>query len=328
MRFKPRTDLERVFDAINGNYLKDNDRQILNRQLQLLDLLTFRKPSSSTLKALISNITRGDQDLEDPLLTANKTESNKASKKSNKKEILVPRKPWVRRLDLNTEAKGILSDYHYKTHFKAAEEIAEGKIVVQAKKSKNFFDDQMTTPSLPKISCFKSGSINSSSLKIKKRNKDYSFNHSFEDNNELNSLMSYDNYDMNTNPLISKQYDKLEPGQMNQLSRLAFTQPKEEDDNTNIKKNVSFSENNNNTLKKKFLKPKIAMIDDNNVYIDNELYNKNTQLDLIASKVLNKCNMYHNKSMHNNTSLKKLGGKLMFTNGMTVSQFAEKYNLQ
>ena len=42
-------------------------------------------------------------------------------------KLFKPIKPWIRRTDLNKKAQGMLSDFHVKTHFKAAEEIAENK---------------------------------------------------------------------------------------------------------------------------------------------------------------------------------------------------------
>lgn len=330
MRFRPRTDLERVFDAINSNYLKETDRQILNRQLQLLDLLTYRKPSSNTLNGLLTKMNQSIEESGNTMMANNKTDTKHQNKKNEKKDIIIPpRKPWVRRIDLNTEAKGILSEYHYKTHFKAAEEIAEGKIVIQSKKDKNNFDDQ-TSPSFLKKKCFKSSNIYSPQGKTTLGNKDQFEISSFDDNNEFNSIMSYDNYDKNNNPIYSKRYDKIDQNQMNQLCQLAFTQPKEEgnDNQMSNRKNTVSSDNKNNYNSRKSIKQKITIVDDNNVFIDNELYNKGTQLDIIALKVLNKCNVYHNKSLHNNTSLKKKEGKLMFTNGLSISQFVKKYNLQ
>ena len=38
---------------------------------------------------------------------------------------------WRRNLELNSEAERILSEYHVKTHFKAAEEIAENKMITK-----------------------------------------------------------------------------------------------------------------------------------------------------------------------------------------------------
>ena len=38
------------------------------------------------------------------------------------------KKPWLKKSDINTEAEKVLYEYHKKTHFKAAEEIAENKM--------------------------------------------------------------------------------------------------------------------------------------------------------------------------------------------------------
>ncbi len=45
MRFKARTDLERVYEALTGNYYRENEREILNRQLKNIDLFTYKKPT-------------------------------------------------------------------------------------------------------------------------------------------------------------------------------------------------------------------------------------------------------------------------------------------
>ena len=68
--------------------------------------------------------------------------------------------------------------------------------------------------------------------------------------------------------------------------------------------------------------------EDNNVIINNKLYYKNTQFDLISQKVLQMCNIYSPKSKFNNTSHKSKGGKTMITKGMTVGEFEKKYNIE
>ena len=59
--------------------------------------------------------------------------------------------------------------------------------------------------------------------------------------------------------------------------------------------------------------------------IDNERFDKNKQFDLITNKILDKCNIFNHKSKFNNTILKKRNGKLMFTRGLSVEQFEQKY---
>lgn len=149
MRFKPRTDLERVFDALAGNYFLQNERDILYRQLKNLDLFHYKKPSDflKKEKELMFREEKKDDDKNKKRLSTmmvaqnlaqrgsyatpnNTTGSVKENKKQNRILFAKPIKPWVRRTDLNVEAQGILSDFHVKTHFKAAEEIAEKKSIL------------------------------------------------------------------------------------------------------------------------------------------------------------------------------------------------------
>jgi hypothetical protein len=60
-----------------------------------------------------------------------------------------------------------------------------------------------------------------------------------------------------------------------------------------------------------------------NVLIDGKFYPK-SEADIIARKVLKKCNWNNYKKKHKNTEGR---GKLMFTNGLTVKEFEIKYGL-
>ena len=53
------------------------------------------------------------------------------------KKINYKLKPWIKRDDLNIDAHKILTSYHYKTHFKAAKEIAANKNDNNIKNGKN-----------------------------------------------------------------------------------------------------------------------------------------------------------------------------------------------
>ena len=97
-------------------------------------------------------------------------------------------------------------------------------------------------------------------------------------------------------------------------------------DNSNLKKNED--EENNLTIQNADIENKKKLIDENNVLIGNEILYKGTQFNLIANRVLNLCNVYHKKDRHNNTSLKKGNGKMMFTQGLSVNDFEKKYNIE
>ena len=50
MKFKPRTDLERIFDAINLNYYGKIDRNVINEQLKALGLVTVYNKKNPKLQ--------------------------------------------------------------------------------------------------------------------------------------------------------------------------------------------------------------------------------------------------------------------------------------
>ena len=96
-------------------------------------------------------------------------------------------------------------------------------------------------------------------------------------------------------------------------------------DNSNLKKNDD--EENNLTIQNADIENKKKLIDENNVLIGNEILYKGTQFNLIANRVLNLCHVYKKKNKHNNGSLKKGNGKMMFTQGLTINEFEKKYDL-
>ena len=60
--------------------------------------------------------------------------------------------------------------------------------------------------------------------------------------------------------------------------------------------------------------------------VGDETYLK-SQFDLISKKVLKNCNYLHSKSDFNNKALKSGQGKLMMTSGLTINDFAKKFNV-
>jgi predicted flavoprotein YhiN len=50
-------------------------------------------------------------------------------------------------------------------------------------------------------------------------------------------------------------------------------------------------------------------------------------MNVIANKILKKCNVINKKNKNNNKSLITGDGKLMITNGMTLAEFEKRFNL-
>ena len=320
MRFKARTDLERVYEALSGKYNLENEKNILNRQLKKIDLFTFKKPKDLLKLNTMRNKSDITYDIEEEKEEINKINNKKNYKvipqteniidkeeeKRNKRNLYlnntlyyIPTKNerWKKRTDLNKEAEGILKDYHFKTHFKAAEEIAESKLdYKKIKDSEN-------------INLIKSNRI------LKKKKNPFNFDCDIEKKLKNEEIIPYSK---NYNPIIKSKDNTVDYDSMKVLSKLAFM------DNSNLKK--IDDEENNLTIQNADIENKKKLIDENNVLIGNEILYKGTQFNLIANRVLNLCNVYHKKDRHNNTSLKKGNGKMMFTQGLSVNDFEKKYN--
>ena len=319
MRFKARTDLERVYDALRGKVFRDNEKNIIDRQLKIINLNIYQKPQD-ILKKMSFNLS------EDEIKEDNKEEKRtykikpnpimeEFKKKEKEKDVnhLIygngnlfydPRKdyyskPWKRNMDLNSEAEGILSEYHIKTHFKACAEVAEKK-------------------------------INYKNLKLSRNNlhkRTYTL-----DNNDLNkkrilnfeepeNLIDYDDYNKNENPYFLRKNDTVDPQTLKALSNIAFGK------DSIIRGDTAVVEQYIPTGKKNKYYHKRKLVDENSVLIDGKILYKDSQFDIIANKVLNICNIYKKKNLNNNSNLKKGSGKLMFTKGLSVEQFRRKYNL-
>jgi hypothetical protein len=118
MRFKPRTDLERVYDIVNGYKYGQAKKEILDKQLEKLDL--FRYKNRHELYRLLKDKIK-ESNMNNSYEKSNIDEIDESNKKNKTK-------PWIKREDLNIDALKLLNSYHtYKTHFKAAKEVASNK---------------------------------------------------------------------------------------------------------------------------------------------------------------------------------------------------------
>ena len=316
MRFKARTDLERIYDALKNKYYRANERQIIERQLKNLNLNSFQTTESIKKRMSVISPIKDDKENEEEDEQKYKIKPNPLYEEARKKELeinstdviygdgnlyYIPKKqylkPWQRNLDLNSEAEGILSEYHIKTHFKACAEVAEKKIDY---KKLNKHKRSQTIDSTPK---------NLFEIKTK-------------DFKDKDNQIKYDNYDKNENPYSHKFNDNnIDPESLRALSVLAF----EKDsiirgDEPVVGQYIPMGKKNKYYHKRK-------LVDENSVLIDGKILFKDSQFDIIAHKVLNICNVNKKKSKFNNTSLKKKDGKLMITRGLSVGEFEKKYKI-
>ena len=131
MRFKPRTDLERIYDMINGYKYGIARRDILDKQLKNMGLFKYKnsnelkrkitKEIKSEIKADNSNSSsENDGENENNHIHSHIEKINPGKSKLyfNPDTIDYKAKPWMKRTDLNADAYKLLNSYHYKTILK------------------------------------------------------------------------------------------------------------------------------------------------------------------------------------------------------------------
>ena len=321
MRYKPRTDLERVYDVLNGYNYDQASRDIIERQLKSINLYDYKKNSLNEGGKEESRFLKRPRFLSKSLQRKTKKRKNVNSLYKMNHVYYNPDKssykPWQRREDLNTEAYGFLSSYHYKTHFKAAEEIAESDYKTNNKGNNNLNSVFLLPNLLPKY--YKSRSIKTEN-NMEEKEDPFKFG---EDYSSSENSEEYEDFDKNYNPIIHKPKTVGDPKTMEILTKIAFRQKKGpgQMDFKNEQEEQKIVRKNKKTGNKNYT-------EDNNVIINNKLYYKNTQFDQISHKILEMCNIYSPKSKFNNTVHKSKGGKTMITKGMTVGEFEKKYNIQ
>ena len=325
MKFKPRTDLERIFDTINLNYYGKIDKNLINEQLKSLGLVTVYnmknpnlqteysllkeklKVNPETLNYLIKEKQRLEQGTKtneiNELITnmENIIHINKEilSEKSQKNASHLSQKARnfrnKRRNMNNFLAKNILSEYQKKTHFKA-----------------------LCTYSLDLNDSYKK---NNGNLEINKDNKDEEKYHSFNSFSTIyNNRINNENWKYNSIKLYKKQFHNKKKYEQNQMDYLKSLFNQHIDGKSpfggiyDSHKKLYDEENEgyNKILRQANL-----------VLINGKFYNKN-DLKGISNAVLKEC-----KYIKKYFSSENAGeGKTMIIRGMTVNEFTKKYGLQ
>ena len=350
MKFRARTDLERVYDMLNLQSLKENDRQIVERQLTNIDLYTYKKPkellNEKKKKVKINNDGRSYEILPNPIIEEQKKQNEKIQ---NKKKIYGDRnlyyepknnynKLWARKNNLNLEARKLLNSYHYKTHFKATEEM---QFKVNHKKSNSDYTD----PEINSINtCLMIPNLfNSENLEINDKNTKKILNLKNQFNNKGPRCNSNNNYsvdlfnfeediyrDDNDNRTIDfNEYKNTYQNNPN-LRNLKFSSSDESMKNLfkmafekehNLDEGKKKNENSNNNYRYSINENEYKSRNIHNILVNNENIHNTAKL------ILDECKVHSIKSKFNNSFLKSKNGKTMITKGLSVDQFLKKYNL-
>ena len=328
MKFKPRTDLERIFDAINLNYYGKIDRNLINEQLKSLGLVTVYnkknpklqteysllkeklKVNPETLNYLIKEKQRLEQGPKtneinelisnmENIIHINKEIMSEEAQKNFSSSSQKARNIRNKRRNLNNFlAKNILSEYQKKTHFKA-----------------------LCTCSLDLNDSYKKKDLKlGNSRDIKNEDKYNSFNTLY--NRKIN--FDYNNnttgFKYNSINLYKKQFHtkKKYPEQELDYLKNLFSQQHIEGKNPfgNIHDNQrKINDEENDSYNKIYRQANLVLI-------NGKFFNKN-DMKGISNAVLKECN-YIKKYFDSENAGE---GKTMITRGMTVNEFTRKYKL-
>jgi len=246
------------------------------------------------------------------------------------------KKLWARKGNLNQEARKLLSLYHYKTHFKATEEI-QFKINKKSDSTNNNAELN-TYLMIPNLFNTHKEKINKNHkiINLKKnqfRNKSYNnYNLNYSELDKKKDLFNFgedaykndeeiDDSDndneyiklLQNNPNLKDKSIKPNSNSMKNLFNLAFKKEEKPDENGKRKS----EENNNLRYNRDFMENRKHgnyIVDEKNIHD-------------VARLILDECHVNSSKSKYNNTSLKTRNGKTMITKGLSVDEFLKKHRL-
>ena len=380
MRFKARTELERIYDSIKDREGKSKEEKMVQNQLLKMGFVSQNveeytdnsdEEEEETENEKIKTERGSQVDIKKNLNKYNdflgNIESEEKRKKSLHNKILKERKDMIHKrkilLSLNmnkhidsNQAKHLREELHQKLHFKAMENLSMFKTSTM---NHNLFKtwSQQDIKKQKKIKNNKNiyyANITNGFYPLKKhRKKNFSLNNILNSRNNnalLNSKGSVKNFlterenEINfvgnkkllqnlqitkdiasSNPLLYnlnfrniKNLNKnshLSKEKLESLKKLAFIN--NDNKGLNDEEDSDKSENNLGKYEYEDLKRQ------ENIIIGGEQFKKN-ETDKIADKLLTTCNWNENKVKYKGYFGK---GKLMFTSGLTLREFEEKYGI-
>ncbi len=358
MRFKPRTDLERIYHILS-NYrpskVGKKSKKIIEKHLNKITKVGIDKNGNLSQ----NYIDDSEKIIEELLVNINKDKEKKKEKEDI--EINSKKKNKRGRAD-NSKAKELHSDLYNKTYFNAVENYSIFKdTCFLPKKINNTVNENNNNfrNTFNEINIKNKNKINKYRIKNRvinnMRNNDFFESESYSRNNinistpndllnfinsskgnskEDNVIKSLDNVDLFIQGLkVNKpKLTKKEQVNFDKIKSLAFDNKKKKylpiiDNNkqNNFNKeendlfNNSFSNDGNEdyTMKKQEEKIKVNGIE----------YRKN-DLENLSKAIMESCNYTKKKYRDSDNIYSHSGnGKLMFTNGLTVKEFEQKYHI-
>ncbi len=119
MRFKARTDLERIVDAVNSYSFGRANYDIIHKQLKELDLIVGKK-SVPSVREITQEIPDYSSSVVKRMEKKLLLEKHNQELKKLQQSIIEKKKNIGKKKLNNSQARQLLRDLHYKTHFKGA----------------------------------------------------------------------------------------------------------------------------------------------------------------------------------------------------------------
>ncbi len=366
MRFKPRTDLERIYHILS-NYRpskvgKKSKKVIENHLNDLLNAKLFKIKNKSENMIFDDDTQKSiEQLIEDVGIEKDK---KKGVFEEISKNLKIPKN---KRVD-NSNAKALHSDLYNKTYFNAVENytIFKDTCFLPKKINKtyhdrsntdtsqnfniNFNEDYLGYNSTQKIfkkknAIIKKRNINNDNLE----NGSYSKNiinisspnelvnllcNSKENVKEENLMKSLDNVDLFIQGLkVNKpKLTKKEQNNFDVVKSLAFNNKKRK--NISLVKienktyhNTKIDDNENNSSSNEGYEDYGLRKQEEKIKVNGIEYKKN-DLEHLSKAIMESCNVSRKKYRKSDSQYSHTGnGKLMFTNGLTLKEFEKKYHI-
>ena len=359
MRFKHRTQLERIVDQLNHYNYNEQHNFILKKQIKRLRKSTVKIPKKHKHKINYSYHTLSSDNEDLSFETVNCLKLGQLQNKNIKQKELL-NFHYLKRKEANISMRELMKDYNFHTYFKTAKQIVDLNQMNQSIDNKNQKRQSIA---------FSQRSESAKTVKFqipfyftKNQKSDTPHYNKQRETNEIIPIKSTDkelakqlftnkklisnftskyptsnvtNLDfIKNNPLLYKLSKENESPNSSVIST-----PKSQEYLYSIMQNpslfplqrnkkrlISVSEYYDEADNQKKGANDMKGDDYEKIMIDNEVISIN-QIDTITKKMLTKCGFLRKKSASNNTSLKKGNGKLMVTAGLTVEEFTKKYNV-
>ena len=303
LRFKNRTDLERICDIILP-YVPPNEQESL-QEIRSRHVHSIDFPKGKIYNGALQNFKNFNHNLNSSNSAINlryqkynSMDENKEYDNDNNNNIK-PKIYFTRLQRLNADARKIRSNLHFKTHFKGVESvfinpkqiydiIKKDEGVSQRKIGHYAYNDKLEKEKIEKRNEYKKD-INDLLLEEKEKQN---FINTKEFSNYLNNKEYFNDRVLN-NKEESKEEKMKKIEDLNYLKNLAFK------DNQKKSGNISYNEsgeintdNSTNEGTKKIIKNNFNFENEHQLRIGSKVYHMQNQMDQIAREILNKCKFY------------------------------------